>query len=181
MSTLSNTACEAIMKAALDARFAERQKALDAQEEELALDCYNRAFPEAVRQAAASLPKGWLRRDECLRMTFGYRTTTLRTSSERAPLMPQGGCQILIRLHDQDLIDRFDALTTARDAFKSEWDKAVNALRSLLRSARTVKQLAAAWPEGEPYYRFAMERAKAGLPVVTSDEVNAILGLKKAA
>jgi hypothetical protein len=174
---------EKIANRALAATFDERQTALRQAEHDLAMACWQAAFPEDHKAFALSAPDGWLRKDRCLRFTFGYRQTTLYLLQGQAVAVPYSrDCSTLATISSEDLIAQFEAHERNKAAFKNEYEQAEHALHSLIKGARTIKRLKEAWPEGLRFFADEANLAERGasVPAVVSTEVNRLLGLPAA-
>lgn len=73
---------------------------------------------------------------------------------------------------------KLKALEREFHAINSEQEELECKLRLLLRSVNTLKQLRAAWPEGEEFYPSEVTHSTALVPITLTHEINKMLGLK---
>ncbi|SFJ68625.1 Nmad5 family putative nucleotide modification protein [Methylobacterium brachiatum] len=176
---LTNQDRDNVVKAAIQASFTDRHRALKVEEDRLARRCYDAVFSEKVRKAVAVIPAGWLRADTCLRFNVGGMNIRLDVAGEglRVPSQ-QWNCERLGNVADESLIAEVQAFLQARDGLKAEREKAQQSLKALLYSVTTLRALRDLWPEGEPFFRgLASKTGAPGLPAPQIAELNAMLGL----
>lgn len=180
--SIANAAVDASMKA----RIAEFKRAEDA----LAREAYGAVYSKEELRAAKKLPAHWLRRDACLRFNVGGQTHQLQLADKDGLPVPyrrkdsdQGGysCSTLGVIQPGDLCDRIRAHANAKEKLKAEADSALNVTKQMLWSISTLEKLRQQWPEGAPFYARYEGGPTVMLPAVRTEEVNALLGLKKAA
>lgn len=92
---------------------------------------------------------GLTRRDSCIRVQFpnGGVEQFNFTEEETSPIVPDGSCYSRMYLSDEKTATAVEAWISARDAFKSESTRRINAYRSLVMASTTVEDVVAAWPE----------------------------------
>jgi hypothetical protein len=89
------------------------------------------------------------RRDACVRVQFpsgGVEQFTF-TEAETAPLVTEGSCYSRMYTCDEKTAAAIEAWVVARDAFKAEATKRINAYRALVLASANVEDVVAAWPE----------------------------------
>lgn len=185
MTRLTNDVRDAITLRAVTESFAARDEAIKQAEDQLAREAYALLFSEAETKAVAKVPENWFRRDQCLRFNAGGYSVRLSLIGEGLPVpyraagSDDGGyyCHTLGSIPAGDLCDRIQAHATAVEALKRERGTAHRSVRTMLSGVTTIKQLRAAWPEGEPFFKPYEDAPAAALPAVRVDEVNALLGL----
>lgn len=176
---LTNQDRDNVVKAAVEASFADRQQALKVEEDRLARRCYATVFSASVRKAAASIPSGWLPEDRVLRFNVGGLNIRLDVIGDALRVPAQHAHrERLGNVADEGLIAEVQAFLQARDGLKAKREKAQQSLKALLYSVTTLKALRDLWPEGEPFFRgLASKTGAPGLPAPQITELNAMLGL----
>lgn len=179
---LTNYDRDGIVNRALVAAFADRRATNSAEENDLGVAVYEKLFSKADRDLALTMPEGWIYRDKCLRVTFGFQRTVLNLiDGVLVPSNNMYGCNNQGTIHDQDLCDRFTRLEQEKSKLKEDYDSAKNKLRALLNSVNTYARLAEVWPEGVEFYK-SLEPKEGSKPLaIRTDEINAMLGLPLAA
>lgn len=89
------------------------------------------------------------RPDPCIRVQFpsGVVQEFRFTEAETAPIVTSGNCYSRMYQADERTAVAIEAWVTARDAFKAEATKRIQAYRALVLASSTVDDVAAAWPE----------------------------------
>ena len=190
MTRLTNDIREHIGRAAIKAAFDPRGEELAKAEDALCREAFAFCYTADEIKKAKALPDYWLRRDPCLRFVANGMRITLCTLADHH-LIPyaskrtgRGGYDCHAdhgAIADQDLADRIVAHARAKESLREERDNAERKLMSLINRFSTVKKLADAWPEGAPFYQRYLENPDALPPAVRFDDVNAALGIGKAA
>lgn len=170
---------ESVRDRAIDAAFGERRKAIIAEEETFAQECFEHLFPASVRKAANSLPEGWLRQDKCLRFSFSGMQTTLNCSAPvRVPSGQSYGCHRLGEISDDSLRGRFHQIQSAKDDLKKTESEASLKLFAMLSRFFTLGTLKEGWPDGERFYSHLKPRKGASVPAIQVADINKLLGIR---
>ena len=185
MTKITQTLRDHILRAAIDDAFNVREQALNDEQGALALALADRMVPPAERKAATVLGTRWIPSERRVQVNIGGER-------RRLSLPENGGPGLLVPLAasayrhsqvpawslpaDDELAVAIRANGDALEALATARKDAYDALRSLLASVNTLKQLTTLWPEGAAYYRAP--------PAPTSlvscvDAVNSALGLPK--
>lgn len=92
---------------------------------------------------------GLTRRDSCIRVQYPNGVVQQFDFSEKetSPITPDSSCYGRMYLADEKAAAAIEAWVAARDAFKAESTKRVNAYRALVQASSTVEDVVAAWPE----------------------------------
>ena len=172
---------DTIVSRALKASFDKREAAQIKEEASLAVKAYNSMFDAALRKKVSTMPKNWFRHCSCLKFTVNGQYHMLN-AIEEMPTPYSGSCNNLGALTGE-MADVVVAFYNSKQDLRNERAKAEIQLRSMLSNVSTFAKLLELWPEGKAFYIDLDEDAKikGGLPAIRFDDVNAILGLKKAA
>lgn len=171
---------DTIVGRALKASFDKREAAQVKEESTLAVKAYNSIFDADIRKKVAAMPRAWFRHCSCLKFTVNGQYHTLN-AAEDMPTPYSGNCSNLGALQGE-IGETVVAFYDAKQDLRDERSKATNQLRGMLSNVSTFAKLLELWPEGKAFYIDLDEDAKikGGLPAIRFDDVNAILGLKKA-
>lgn len=92
---------------------------------------------------------GLTRNDSCIRIQFpsGAIEEFTFNEAEVAPFVVGGNCYSRMYLADEKTATAIEAWVTARDAYKAECAKRINAYKALVLASTTVEDVIAAWPE----------------------------------
>ena len=182
---LTNYDRDNVAASAITAAFKAREAALEIEADRLGRLCYEAVFSAAARKAAKAMPKDWLRMDACLGFNVGGMSIKLNLLDEGVPVPYTRGGYCNNRLGvvtEPDLVQAVTTYLSDVETLKSDREKARSSLKGLLYSVSTLKALRETWPEGEPFFQGLTRKSGApGLPAPQITELNAMLGLEKAA
>lgn len=185
---LTNELRRKIRKAVLEHRFASDEAALKETEDSIGKAVYDELYPDGspARDRLFSSPVDgeycWTNEVHCVfKGNHGSKTFLLPESrpflhkhvrvyenSAYVEIGPDGHIAVL----RQKYKDRKDSLDEARkDAGSLVW--------AVLEKATTIKKLVEIWPEIEPFIPQDVTAPVVNLPAVPTEEINALLGLKK--
>jgi hypothetical protein len=171
---------DGIVRRALEHAFAKEDAALAKRDSALARRCYNAIFPLSIRKMVEALPPGWT--EETTKPNFNVGGLHIAFKSEEALRIPsRGGYQRLGDIKDRALIDAVNELLAARKDRDERRKQVEAATKAIVNSCGTTKQLREIWPQGEQFYRHIEPAARVNLPAAQIQQLNEMLGLKKAA
>lgn len=184
MSKLTNSTREAIARAAIAFAFDPKEKALAKAEDALAREAHALLFPKKIIDAAKSLPAGWTRKISSLNYNVGGQKIELKASeSLHVPALDKSNNDagrsyyIVGAIQPGDLCDRIQGHAQTKEKLRDEKKIAQRQIEAMLAKVTTVKKLAEAWPEGEPFYSKYLDQPAPQVPALRVDEINAMLGL----
>ncbi len=184
MSKLTNSTREAIARSAIAFAFDPKEKALAEAEDVLAREAHALLFPKKVVETAKSLPAGWITHLSGLNFNVGGQKIELRSSEALpVPAYDKSGNTAGYYGHRVgsipfgDLCDRIQGHAQAKEKLKEERTLALRQIEAMLAKVTTVKKLAEAWPDGEPFYSKYIDKPAPQVPALRVDEINAMLGL----
>lgn len=92
---------------------------------------------------------GLTKHDTCIKIQFpsGAVQQFDFAEAETAPVVTSGSCYSRMYLSDEKTALAVEAWVVARDAFKAEVAKRINAYKALVMASSTVEDVVAAWPE----------------------------------
>jgi hypothetical protein len=172
---------DTIVSRAIKSSFEKREAALVKEEAALGIKAYNSMFPADLRKKLAALPEKWLRHCDCLQFTVRGQYHRLCVGKKMAT-PADNYCSQLGEL-PAEVGEEVVAFDQRKDDLKREKNVAEIKLRGMLSNISTFAKLSELWPEGKAFYSDLDEDAKikGGLPAIKFDDVNAMLGIKKAA
>ena len=87
--------------------------------------------------------------DACIRLQFPNGAVQVFDFNEKetAPIVTTGSCYSRMYLADEKTANAVEAWVTARDAFKTESKRRIDAYKALVMASSTVEDVIAAWPE----------------------------------
>jgi len=176
MSTMTTAMRRSILERLIEHRFGAEQASLTKARRAFAARLYDDAFPKKQRDLMATLPEGWL-------STKTYFTASFAGSVERFELdeprrFPGSKLHNPLKTYEASHplnVARIDLDRRSQDLSERRSDCKHKALAAL-NSSRTVAQLLKAWPEIEPFARFAAVVPQT-LPAVDTADLNAAFRL----
>ncbi|MBW3374676.1 hypothetical protein KYK31_11905 [Hymenobacter norwichensis] len=170
---------ESITNNATHKSFADQNDGIKQEENDLALELYKSIFTPDELKLANKLDKRWFHQDDCLRFNCGGYDLTLCVKIGVPVPYNKGYCSRLGNITGE-LAEKAQAFANKKNDIRDEQNKAYRAIKSLLYSVNTIKQLKSVWPEGAEFYAMydeASAKSKGGVPAVQIDEINKLLGL----
>lgn len=185
MTKITQAMREAIRYRAIEAKFAPIREAQAQAEAALAIEAYEFAYTAEERAAAEAMPKGWIRRDECLNyIVDGIRVQLTAAQALLVPYRTKDGhsgysCHPNhATIVDSDLSRRIVAHAHATEDVRNEQRRVARQLDIMLKGYTSLKRLAADWPEGRPFFEKYFEAKPENLPAPLVADINAALGLQ---
>jgi hypothetical protein len=167
-------------------QFKEQKELLIKEEHSLGMELYTHLFGELktangvkILNAIGKIPENWFRMDKCLRFNCdGYNLVFNVSKPVRVP-NTDGFCRPLGSITGK-LAEKAQAYANKKEQCNDQYKEARRALRLMLDSFGTIKQLRTGWPEGEKFYNSYSDDVTApALPAVQIESVNKLLGLAK--
>lgn len=178
---LSSFTRGAIIAAAIDATFAKETERLQRAEGKLARRAYDALIPKAEQRLVDQIPKHWLSFNTQISLNVAGRRISLKFVGDAMPIPNKWSFEFGVIDARNTLATAIDDHLGAKSDLKKRQEEAKGALNAMLSRVTTAKQLLEIWPEGRRFYQSLLEAAPRQLPALRVDEVNAMLGLKKAA
>lgn len=153
MRRLTNDTREHITKLAVHVAFKKRKDELATREAELAIECYNAAFPEDIRNIIAAVPEGWLLKNKFLTFKVGDAPIRLCADTDM-PIPKSSDFSYLGTLGTLTgkLASRVKTFSQERKDMQQQYAEAESKVLAFLAGFHTFKQLDEAWPEGKQFY-----------------------------
>ncbi|WP_420959336.1 Nmad5 family putative nucleotide modification protein [Brucella sp. IR073] len=184
MSRITKYTRDAIASSAIAFAFDPKEKALKQIEHELAREVHAYLFPKDIIHIARSLPKGWIRHISTLKLNAAGHAIDVAAGEELpVPATDKNGNTagsygyLTGAIPPGDLADRLQGHAQVKEKLRDERKSARRQLDAMLAEITTIKKLAEAWPEGEPFYSKYLEREAPQVPALRVDEINEMLGL----
>lgn len=173
-----------ILSAAIAFAFDPKEKALAEAEDALAREAHASVFTKKIIDTAKSLPEVWILKIATMTFNVGGQKIELK-ASERLPVPAKDKNDNIARYSGYitgtilpgDLCDRIQGHAQTKEKLKEEKATARRQLEAMLAKVTSVKKLAEAWPEGEPFYSQYLTKEAPQVPALRVDEINAMLGL----
>lgn len=177
---------EAIAKRAVHHRFHAEADALEKRARALALDVYT-ALTTPEQRAAFQSAEKWMETLQ-VRLRIQHRglfidiptvsTVNRKLAGVYVPYQFNHHVHDLASLaHGGALMRAVEELTADVGAHMAAVKSAHIKLEGMLQGFRSVKDMQARWPEGEPFYKEYVTPKGKALPVVQTDAVNTLFGL----
>lgn len=170
---------DGIVRRALEAAFDKEKAALAKRETALCRRCYNAIFPASIRKMVDAIPAEWI--DTSQRASFNVGGLHIELSSEDVLRVPASNGYRLGTIKDRSLIDAVNDLLEVKREYGERRKQARVATEAIINSCSTTKQLREVWPQGEQFYKHIEPPARPQLPAAQIQQLNEMLGLKKAA
>lgn len=171
---------DGIVRRAVKHAFEKEDAALAKRESALARRCYNAIFSLSIRKMADALPREWA----CTtgKPSFNVGGLHIALVSDEALRIPYTSqhCR-LGDIKDRALIDAVNELLAAKKQRDEKRKQVEAATKAIVNSCGTTKQLREIWPQGEQFYTHIEPQPRAQLPAAQIQQLNEMLGLKKAA
>lgn len=168
-----------IVRRAIGAAFDKEKAALDKRESAIARHCYNLVFSAAMRRKAKALPNGWC--NVTVRPSFSVAGMHMEFRSEEELRVPYSGGYRLGTITDKATVALIEKLQDDKRDYQDRRKRAEAATEALVGSCTTTKRLREIWPQGLAFYKHVEPTVAPQLPAAQIQELNAMLGLKKAA
>lgn len=174
---------EVLLKALLDQRFGEEAKAVVDAFAKIADELYE-AWAKKYKVHPDTLPSGWMRTNTHFSVVAGGETYRLYfdgTSSWTSDIrrrVPQMDAPLAQYDAADPITIRLRELAARRKQLNEDREAAARVVKAALDRFNTVEALLKAWPEAKPFITVVGKLPPTMLPVVQTQELNAILGLK---
>ena len=176
---------EQITRALLAQRFEQEEKAIEAEQSQLALRAYHERFNQADRKRMIALPAGWMNETNHVSARFGSDDfhgylpgkESVRGTAEIG--LGYGSSAYVISLPwDHSLSKKHSEWKNRRRKLRADKAKAESDIKQVLSSVTTSARLAEVWPEIKKTVEAVCgAAAPSNLPAPRIEELNKMLGL----
>lgn len=177
---LTNVIRDEIIADVIAKTFDKEKEELKKREHKIGMAAYAKVYTAKEREAAASLPKGWVKVDKCLRFNIGGMDMRFNVN-EHVPVRRESeyDCSRLGNIADEKIKQDALDLHGDKESIKDREQKLRGQLKGVLYAVNTYKRLSETWPEGHKFYvKYAPKGDNSLLPAIRVNELNETLGLK---
>ena len=170
MSKMTRYEKERFVALVMNHRFGAAMDAINATALELANECYDRAYPEAVKKQIAATPPEWLDQfsEHGIRVSFNGKSDFLNFNGQEIDVFkqaretvdyvhricpPMGGETRLMLKSTDPLTKKWEAMKSACAKLDKELESAATKLWSIVNAHSTPGGLVKAWPEADYFLK----------------------------
>ena len=175
-----------IIVKAQEAKYAERVKELQQEEEAIFWACFNATVPKDTAAKISDLSDTWIIKNSYAQVYIGGRLVTFNSHTytvdaygyrRHKDIFPVKRSGAYGHVDDRALIERCLKWESDKEDLGKAYIAVTHALNPLLDQCKTLRQLRTIWPEGEQFYDWLAPETKINLPAVQIEKINDMLGL----